>query len=84
MEEAGQAIVLQAFAPCAEERLGSDFIGFQRSTQRMEMLAGMVEVDDLDGVLEAVSDQIPYPLRAVTNEDGLAGRGVAALQGLSP
>lgn len=56
------------------------FIGFERLTQRMEMLAGVVEVDDLHGVFEAILCEVPDPFGAVADEDGLAGVGVTALE----
>jgi hypothetical protein len=38
----------------------------------VEVLAGMVEVNDLHGITETVLDQVPDPFGAVINEDRLA------------
>ena len=42
----------------------------------------MIKVDDLDGILESVVDEIPDPFGAITYEDGLTCGGIAAFHGL--
>jgi hypothetical protein len=75
VEDSRQAVIFQAFAPALEKCLGPLLIGFEGLAQCMEMLAGVVEVDDLHGVFEAIVDEVPDPFRAVADEDRFAGVG---------
>ncbi len=54
----------------------------QVPTQFPEMLAGVVDVDDLDGVGGSDAAQIPNPCRAVSDHDLALGAVQAALPGL--
>ncbi len=54
----------------------------QLPAQFPEMLAGVVDVDDLDGVGEVAVAQIPNPCCAVTEHDLTVGAVQAALPGL--